>query len=188
MIDLTLFCAKASESYPAPDLTRPASVGDWTYATDRRIAIRVPRRADIAERKGFAHQSAFFESAARDVRHELHRCVLPVVARHRQCGCEQTGESKHDCVGKCDGKLLYQHQPYPVGLPGGFRVCGVYLRRIFEHVPGNIVLCTPAHCYGVSEPVLFEVGDAEIVLMSLSHDKLRPALSIVGRNALKGAA
>jgi hypothetical protein len=46
MIDLKPFCDKGSFR----GLEAPFTVGDWTYATDGHICIRVPRRADAPER------------------------------------------------------------------------------------------------------------------------------------------
>lgn len=46
-IDLKPFCA--SDYYHWTRLGRPWSAGSWTYATNGHIAIRVPRRADVAE-------------------------------------------------------------------------------------------------------------------------------------------
>lgn len=43
-IDLTPFCSKDRHN-----LTRPWSLGDWTYAIDGFIGIRLPRRADVPE-------------------------------------------------------------------------------------------------------------------------------------------
>ena len=46
-IDLTQFCAKEADSQY--DFRAPFSKGPWTYATNRMIIIRVPRREDVAE-------------------------------------------------------------------------------------------------------------------------------------------
>ena len=43
-INLDIFCDPSS-----PGLTRPFSVGTWSYATNGHILVRVPRRDDVAE-------------------------------------------------------------------------------------------------------------------------------------------
>lgn len=45
-IDLSPFVSK-DESRPS--ICAPFSIGEWTYATDGRILIRVPRREDVPE-------------------------------------------------------------------------------------------------------------------------------------------
>jgi len=46
-IDLQLFCA---DDAIQTRLATPFSRGDWTYATDGHIAVRVPRRPDVPDR------------------------------------------------------------------------------------------------------------------------------------------
>lgn len=48
MIDLRLFC---SADRLRPYLHKPFSYGDWSYATNGYIMVRVPRRDDVPERK-----------------------------------------------------------------------------------------------------------------------------------------
>lgn len=47
MINLKPFCGVESETRPY--LSNPWSIGEWTYASDGRIAIRVPRLPDVQE-------------------------------------------------------------------------------------------------------------------------------------------
>lgn len=44
IIDLKLFCQPNRER-----LAVPFSIGEWTYATDGKICVRVPRRVDVPE-------------------------------------------------------------------------------------------------------------------------------------------
>jgi hypothetical protein len=61
-IDLDQFCA-----WDRPAILQPFSYGEWTYAADGKIMIRVPRRADVAENNEApnAAAAAIFEAMSR---------------------------------------------------------------------------------------------------------------------------
>lgn len=47
MIDLQRFCAGPDSLAAKHGLGAPWSQGDWTYASNRHVLVRVPRRADV---------------------------------------------------------------------------------------------------------------------------------------------
>lgn len=109
MIDLQPFCYTGNDR---PALAQPWSVGEWTYATDGRILVRVPRRADVPER----------DDGPRDLQGVLagtwasEPLPLPEFARvpapllEEPCG-ECQGQQSLDC-NICDGKgKIFTHQP-----------------------------------------------------------------------------
>lgn len=59
MIDLMPFCSTEREN-----LRTPWSAGDYTYATNGHIAIRVARRADVERESDIAVQAAMDKAAA----------------------------------------------------------------------------------------------------------------------------
>ena len=92
--DLSLFCA--SEQFGRTNLTTPFSRGNWTYATDGKVMVRIPRRADIPERGDAPHVERIWPK-------EVPLQFVPVVPtrlperEYVQCDmCDGRG-SRHDC-------------------------------------------------------------------------------------------
>ncbi len=88
MIDLAKFCAAADSSRDS--FKQPLSKGDWTYACDGNIAVRVPRREDVPEREIKEDLEKLFNRA--DSRTGYQWVDVPSVA-----------VETFDCV-YCDGK------------------------------------------------------------------------------------
>lgn len=107
MIDLTSFC---STDPARPVLHRPFSKGEFTYATDGRVILRVARRPDVAEVKDAPHAERIFSGyPLTDDRRALPPFIFPT-PKTRPCDkCDSRG-SAHDCPDcqctcrKCDGR------------------------------------------------------------------------------------
>ena len=101
MIDLTPFCSPQDD--PRYYLCAPFSDGDFSYATNGHIIVRVPRRADIQEREK-AHPSChklFIENPAREM---IAIPDIPPAPPQIDCmTCEATGKwNDGDTVEKCE--------------------------------------------------------------------------------------
>lgn len=107
MIDLQKFCSTSSDR---KNIGQPWSDGEWTYATDGRICVRVPRRADVPENP----------EAPKNVSHTIFDCnpndgkfqPLPGFTAPKMVACDNCGgdgkcecpacDAQHDC-GCCKG-------------------------------------------------------------------------------------
>jgi hypothetical protein len=160
MIDLQTFCiAKDSGRY---SLESPFSRGDWTYATNGHIAVRVPRRADVdegstsVERLGWAPSNATYVSAP--------RFELP---RSPEVDCEKCDGrgTKHDCPGcsckceHCDGTAV-EPEKFTVGIGEG--IFSAKFLRLILGLPG--VELGPIHS---REPMPFRFEGGEGLLMPM---------------------
>ena len=69
-IDLERFCFCGSRP-ERPELSQPFSIGEWTYATNGHVMVRVPRRADIPENPAApAKVTTLFEESAPRARYK----------------------------------------------------------------------------------------------------------------------
>ena len=118
-IDLKPFCS--TEEYRSY-LCQPFSLGDWTYASNGHIGIRVPRRADVPENdKAPASIEDLFANAGKFAFHALdvsnlgeerkikcttcrglgygEKCKRCNGEGHHDCDCEHCVENCIDCDG-----------------------------------------------------------------------------------------
>ena len=58
VVDLSHYCGDEDDR---PELSRPFSRGDYTYATNGHICVRIPRRADVPEIEGTPDASKLSE-------------------------------------------------------------------------------------------------------------------------------
>jgi hypothetical protein len=65
-MDLNSFCCK-DETHRHYNIDAPYSQGEWTYATDGKILIRVPRLPEITNEKGPKSEPLFNEAMLRPV-------------------------------------------------------------------------------------------------------------------------
>ena len=103
MIDLQQFCSKDPMR---PNLRKPFSRGKFTYATDGRIAVRVPRIADVPEQET-PNPEKLFEEYFKDVPRGTIEVTVPEIKDDWQACRECDGSGKeHDCpdctCGECE--------------------------------------------------------------------------------------
>lgn len=131
MIDLCQFCWKGvGRDY----LRAPYSVGEWTYATNGHIAVRVPRRPDVGENSKAPQKIAeLFEAAATQPLRDLPQFPLPETEKEECPHCEGRG-TEHGCPNchcqceSCDGTGT-REEDASVGI-GGRCYALRYVRRL----------------------------------------------------------
>lgn len=93
-IDLQPFCA--ASGFHVAKLGRPFSRGDYTYATEGHILIRVPRRANVGEIENSPEMERIFPSPAAAEFRPINAVTLPALAKVECMKCEGRG-TEHDC-------------------------------------------------------------------------------------------
>lgn len=125
-VDLKPFCGR---EHLRPNLHQPFSRGDWTFATDGSVMVRVPRREDVPDDSRRPHVERVWRqyepcpelSAVGPV------TLLPALAAVQCDECEGRGRV-HDCPGcqcvcdNCDGA----GETIPISL---VRVGALYIQR-----------------------------------------------------------
>lgn len=124
MIDLKPFCAKEDEARLS--LQSPWSRGEYTYATNGHIMVRVARRDDVPENEKAPAGEKIFDAAKSAGWLPVPACELPPDI---QCElCHGTGEHEcscghlHECV-DCKGACM-------VDAAGQFEQAARELRRL----------------------------------------------------------
>lgn len=93
MIDLQAFCATAPyRSY----LHKPFTRGDWTYATNGHIAVRVPALPHYDDTEGASTIHTFFDVHANATWRPLGHAILPEAGLVECDACRGRGR-EHDC-------------------------------------------------------------------------------------------
>lgn len=107
MIDLQKFCSTRSDR---KSICQPWSEGEWTYATDGRVIVRVPRRADVPENPDAPKNvnKTIFDCNPNDGKFQ----PLPTFTAPKKVTCDNCGgdgqcvcsacDAQHDC-GCCKG-------------------------------------------------------------------------------------
>ncbi len=94
MIDLKPFC---STDEMRPYLHQPWSVGDYTYATNGHIIVRVPRRSDVPENPQAPNNAPrLFATFPQAGFRALHVVPLPAPKEKKCLHCNGRGH-EHDC-------------------------------------------------------------------------------------------
>jgi len=99
----------ASDQWGVHDFTLPFSHGEWTYATDGKIIIRVPRLNEVPDSKNAPHPELLWSQKT------VQNFVPVVVSEFRKAGFEQCNVclglgKEHDCPDcecicyECEGK------------------------------------------------------------------------------------
>lgn len=136
MIDLQKFCDADTVLYNRPSTATPWSAGENTFATNRHLIIRVPRRDDVAERKNAPALTELSQWFFKEP--EKWYPIPSVNPKMQPCGeCNGKGKHKHrgtfitceDCEGKGE---IQRHLGIDVG-PAKFS--DVYLSWLAE-LPG----------------------------------------------------
>lgn len=83
-------------------LLNPYSLGDWTYATDGRLIVRVPRRLEVPENpKAHPRSAEMFNEIVAPELIEVPPVVIPIVAEE---------DDRDDCEA-CDGRGTVHNCP-----------------------------------------------------------------------------
>jgi hypothetical protein len=90
-VSLEMFC-----SQDRPELSRPFSIGAWTYASDGYVLVRVPRRDDVSERAAPDASRLFPDDAPKPRYRPAPKFTIPeTIQREEKCWyCRGTGK-KH---------------------------------------------------------------------------------------------
>lgn len=108
-INLKAFC---STDKGRQDLQEPFSAGDFTYASNGHVAVRVPRLSEYAEVMDHRKVKTIDSWFARDVTFSpFPAVVLPTVAPHvpKPCkDCNATGRIHSTSCSKCSGSGLHK--------------------------------------------------------------------------------
>ena len=168
MIDLSLFCA--DRGVGRPDLSRPFSRLDWSFATDGHIAVRMPRlphippgSVGIEEVFATVDFSGFLPAVIPQWDATQRDCPLCAVSMRRCSACEEV--HCEDCDGPCeacDGNGLQ---------PPGFSVNvhdGIFNAKYIRLIGGLPDLKIPPR-YRWPEPLPFVFNGGCGLLMPMSR-------------------
>ena len=93
MLDLTVFCARGNHR---SHIATPWSAGEWTYACDGWLILRVPRRADVPERSDAPLIERFFADVGAREWRPFPKVALPQPKVRRCEDCKGNGV-EHEC-------------------------------------------------------------------------------------------
>ena len=108
MIDLQRFCA--NESDPRPYLRAPFKRGQWVYATNGHVCVRVPVESepDAQESDRSPNAGALFEKHIEN--RECEFLLMPKIPDLIQCsGCAGEGRVRAIKCAPCSGTGVFQH-------------------------------------------------------------------------------
>ena len=161
-IDLQPFCGRDA---PQAWLERPVSRGNWTWATDGHILVRVPRRPEISENPDAAHVEHIWSKGACTVWRAPLPCMLPAHRTEDCPRCAGTGRER-DCLdgtspcGRCDGSGVIEFAA-PVAVGAGL----IHLRH------AHLIVSLPAVEIGwesdACERLRFRCAGAEGIVSAL---------------------
>lgn len=101
-MDLSKFCASEADR---PILAKPFTRGQWSYGTNGRVLVRIPRQDDIPEKPDAPDVEKLFEGKEAASCTEVLKIDLPASDDDDACDrCDGRGV-EHDCPGchcKCD--------------------------------------------------------------------------------------
>lgn len=175
MLNLQPFCVEP-DSYRAHTLGKPFSRGDFTYATNGQIIIRVPRRDEVPPSDVAPTAEQLFAGARSDGFRPLRSVVLPPPKRGTVDCADCDGRGKeHDCpdcececttchgtgrvphssadaislnIGK--GMITYQNAAHLLSLP-------------------NVMVTEPTGAPGETVAFRFGGGDGLLILMNCAR-------------------
>lgn len=169
-IDLTKFCSRDHSNR-----TKPFSRGKWTYATDGRICIRVPRLTDIPENKKAPNCEQIFKKADENSPYEWVAVPEMTVETVICFDCKGSGkwrdidDTNHPCE-ECDGEGKVQ-EIKAVKIPLGdltIALSNVYLDLIRKELSNpQIGLIKEAEESHPSMPVKIRFDGGEGLLMPI---------------------
>jgi hypothetical protein len=156
-IDLMPFC----DHEPYRCLDAPFSQGEWTYATNGHIAVRVPRLAEIPERQGAPPidvEKVFIDNAATTYEQLPWFDLSP--SQCSQCGGLGRRHKCPDCeceCALCDGSGVAE----PIIEIGRLPFAGKYI-RLMRALPGIEIGSLPKEEFA---PLPFRFSGGEGVVM-----------------------
>ncbi len=143
--DLQRFCSEDDSRKDTIGL--PFSEGEWTYATDGRILLRVPRLADVPENPKAPKnvQKNIFDLNPISEQWQKVPVQLPPLYEGEKCDLCR-GEGQHECecgnvhdCDRCQGTGLLPVKGKPIDIGGVHSVSHIYLHKIRD-IPG-IEIC-----------------------------------------------
>ncbi len=150
-LDLAKFCSLPPLRL---NLERPFSIGEYTFATDSRIIVRVPRIPDVAvpEDQTIAQKVlSLFADFDDSVLAPFTPVPLPAARTHVCDTCYGIGELKHADCPNCTGHTCHDCDGTGKGDPYGhqsgyFRgaTFDLYYWSLLQELPG---LCLPRTCH-----------------------------------------
>ena len=182
MVDLRQFCSTdVSRKASRIGLTHPFSRGEWSWATDGHIAIRVPRRADVPENLDAPDPTSWWGQHA-----SMAPTFQPLVSLRLPDPMMQTCKAchgrgfLHDCpectcvCNTCNGasEVAPNH-----AVRIGIRLISLRYARLIGSLPGAQIAVDARYPYNI--PFLFAGGDGLVVASSLSDDA-RPVVASLG--------
>lgn len=180
-IDLQKFCDTSATRY---HLEKPWSLGDYTYATDGKIGIRIARRSDVEECAAAPNiEKLFADAEARGpyVWVDVPGVTVEVVkcddCEGRGWWSERNG-TRNTCE-NCDGEGAYKRrEPVRFDIDGvAVGLSNVYLELILQSLPGAKIglIKEAATTFDVSKPIngvpvkiKFDGGDGLLMPMRLT--------------------
>lgn len=156
-IDLMPFC----DDDPSRCLDAPFSWGEWTYATNGHIAVRVPRLTEIPERQKAPNDKAekIFSNNAATTYEPLPKVDL-TPSQCKQCGGRGRMHECPDC--ECECTLCYgSGEADQIVKIGHLLFAGEYIRRM-QALPGIEIGNLPNKA---DDPLLFRFTSGEGLLM-----------------------
>lgn len=168
MIDLQQFCAK--EDLTKEYLRRPVSVGDYTYATNGHIMVRVPRRPEVEEAPANTPKKLDtpFPSPLPRAWRPVGTTPIPVDVMGPCDDCSGRG-LMHACPScqcacpTCDGSGL---APQPASCNIAEWVVDLRYARLIQALPGAEVATEP---YEAGKPIVFRFAGGVGVVMPLTR-------------------
>lgn len=167
-VALQPFCGDP-EGWNGHKLGRPFSRGEFTYATDGKILIRVPRRADVPEREDAPAVERVLEQAAATAFRPVNKPELPTETRTECESCHGRGV-EHDCPDcqctckECSGTGSVSADAETSLSLGGAAMSLKYARR-FLTLPG-LMIADP--CEGAG-PLAFRFDGGDGMTAVLRH-------------------
>lgn len=159
-IDLQRFCAD-EETDPRPYLWKPWSRSAYTYASNAKILVRVPRLSDVAENDKVPAADKLMEDTKTGEWMPVPIIAAPVTANCKTCH----GRGNHECscgdaheCGTCKGEGTVINTDWSATDVGNAKFANCYLALIqgWEIAPNG------------NEPAPIRCGEAEGLLMPMS--------------------
>ncbi len=166
--DLQRFCS--DDDYRKDAVGVPWSEGDWTYATDGRLLLRVPRLPDVPENEKAPKNidKNIFDLNPITGNWQKIPSPLPAFGDGEKCDeCKGSGQhecrcgDQHDC-GKCEGSGSLPSKSIAVEI-GCHHVAHIYLHKIRD-IPG-IEICQSATSKAYALGLRFDGGDGRLMGM-----------------------
>lgn len=175
--DLAPFCSTEETRFY---IMKPWSRGEYTFATNGHILVRVPRRTDIAENDLCPDAAKVFAKIEAQICAPLPAYKLPDEEKNECSLCEGGGKG-HDCpdcecaCANCDGKGEVSTDDEISAALNGLIISLKYLRMVLS-LP-NVKAGNPA---SQNDPMRFEFDGGDGAVMGLTrkhgtHIKLKSA-------------